>query len=349
MRIVRTLFAVAMSLMLGLTALGSSPASAESVAVWVTIGTNRPAAACVVETNVEVRSGGGAVAGAEVEVILSDDASTAVISADSGLTDASGIAWLSYNTTGANVTKTWLEVRVNGTYIGGRTIFVDGTSCAGAPSLLDLSGDVPMITDSVAYTESAAAPAAEVAAVSDSSNGSFLPLVTYAQQRNLSCEYAAVQIATTMLGAPVSEYQMEAVTPLSPNPHWGYRGNINGQWGITDDYGIYADGLVPGLNAYGYSARTFYGGTDNLTNAIDNGNPVIVWLGMRGDGTHYDYTEDGTRYQLTNYMHVMVVYGYDDSGVYLSDPGTGATRFYDWDSFLYMWGIIDGMGLVVGE
>lgn len=343
MRLVRSFFAVAMSLVLGLTVLGSTPAAAESVSVWVTVDTNRPAAACVVATNVEVRNGGGAMAGAEVEVILSDDASTSLISADSGVTDASGIAWLSYDTTGATVTKSWLEVRVNGTYVGGRTIWIDGSSCDGAPSLLDLSGDVPLITDTVAYDASASAPA-EAA-----SNGSFLPLVTYAQQRNLSCEFAAVQIATTMLGAPVSEYQMEAVTPLSTNPHWGYRGNINGPWGITDDYGIYANGLVPGLNAHGYSARTFYGGTDNLTSAIDNGNPVIVWLGMRGDETHYDYTEDGTRYQLTNYMHVMVVYGYDDSGVYLSDPGTGSTRFYDWDTFMYMWGIIDGMGLVIGE
>lgn len=345
MRWIRTIFAVTMSLLLGFAALGAMPAAAEGVAVWMTVATKHPAQGCLVETSVEVRSGGAAVANAEVQLMLSDDASSWVISSDTATTNESGIVSMAFDTSGATVEKTWLEVRVNGAYIGGMTIWVDGDSCAGAPVLLDLSGNAPIVNESapVASSVSESAPAAS------NESGTFLPLVLYAQQRNLSCEYSAVQIATSMIGTPVTEYQMEAVTPLSPNPHWGYRGNIHGQWGITDDYGIYADGLIPGLNAYGYSARSFYGGADDLTAAIDNGTPVIVWLGMRGDNSHNEYTADGTRFQLTQYMHVMVVYGYDEHGVYLSDPGTGTSRFYDWQTFLAMWDVIDGMGLVIGE
>lgn len=347
MRLLRVGFATLMSMVLGLGLLGMSPAAAESVDVWMTVQTNHPAAGCVVDTSVEVRSSGGALAGAEVTIILSDNDSPVVIDSMSTVTDASGIAWLAFDTTGAPSAKSWLEVSVNGSYIGGRTIWIDGTACAGAPSLLDLSGEAPLVTDTY-VPEAPASTTQEVAETSDSS-GSFLPLVTYQQQRPLSCEYAAVQIATGMIGYTVSEYEMEAVTPLSANPHWGYRGNINGSWGNTTDYGLYADALVPGLNQHGYSATSFYGGPADLTAAIDNGNPVIVWLGMRGDQSVYEYTEDGTRYQVTAFMHVMVVYGYDDTGVYLADPGNGGTRYYDWGTFNSMWDVIDGMGLIVGS
>lgn len=344
MRLVRVGFAALMSVVLGLGVLGMSPLAAQSVDAWMTVQTNHPAFGCSVDTSVEVRSGGSAVVGAEVTIVLSDNETSMIIDSMSGTTDGSGVAWLAYNTTNAPDSKSWLEVNVNGAYIGGRTIWIDGSSCSGAPSLLDLSGDAPLVSDTWVPEASSSS-----ASTDTSSNGTFLPLVTYQQARPLSCEYAAVQIATGMIGYTVSEWEMEAVTPLHDNPHWGYRGNINNSWGNTTDYGIYADALVPGLNQHGYSATSFYGGPDDLTAAIDNGNPVIAWLGMRGDQSHDEYTADGTRYQVTAYMHVMVVYGYDDSGVYLADPGNGGTRYYDWGTFISMWDVIDGMGLVVGS
>jgi uncharacterized protein YvpB len=342
MRLIRVGFAALMSVILGFSALGMTPTAANSVDAWMTVQTNHPAVGCVVDTSVEVRSGGSPLVGAEVTIVLSDDASASIISSMSTTTSQSGIAWLTFNTSGAPGTKTWLELHVNGTYLGGRTIWVDGNTCSGAPSILDLSGEVPSVSDRWV-------PPASNTSVDSSSGGTFLTIVTYAQQRPLSCEYAAVQIATGMIGYTVSEYQMEAVTPLHANPHWGYRGDINAPWGNTTDYGIYADALIPGLNHYGYSATSFYGGPGEITAAIDQGNPVLVWLGMRGDQSHDEHTQDGTRYQVTAYMHVMVVYGYDDSGVYLSDPGTGGTQYYDWSKFTAMWDIIDGMGLIIGD
>lgn len=347
MRFLRVSFAAFMSVVLGFGMLGMSPASAAGVDVWMTVGTNHPAAGCVVDTSVEVRSGGSALAGAEVTIVLSDDSSPVWIDSMTAYTDSNGVAWLAFDTTGAPDSKSWLEVNVNGSYLGGRTIWIDGNACSGAPSLLDLSGEAPIVTDT--YVAEADAPVASSSAAADSSGGgTFLPLVTYQQARPLSCEYAAVQIATGMIGYTVTEWDMEAVTPLHANPHWGYRGNINGTWGNTTDYGIYADALIPGINQFGYSATSFYGGPSDLTQAIDNGTPVIVWLGMRGDQSHDEYTDDGTRYQVTAYMHVMVVYGYDESGVYLADPGNGGTRYYDWGTFNSLWDVVDGMGLIIG-
>ncbi|MDQ3444532.1 MAG: hypothetical protein M3490_13115 [Chloroflexota bacterium] len=80
---------------------------------------------------------------------------------------------------------------------------------------------------------------------------------TYQQQRPLSCVYASVHIATTMIGQTVSEYEIEAVVPQSPNPHWGYRGDIMGSWGNTDDYGVYNEPLASGLASWASPAKRF--------------------------------------------------------------------------------------------
>lgn len=183
----------------------------------------------------------------------------------------------------------------------------------------------------------------------DTSGGITLPGVfTYQQQRSLSCEYASLSIATTMLGKPVSEYEFDGLIPLSDNPHRGYRGDITGTWGNTDDYGVYAEPLAEALAAVGFAGEVIYGQRGDLQRALDLGRPTVVWLGMWGDGGSFDaYAHDGMRFQLTTGMHVMVAYGYDETGVYLTDPGKAILRHYDWPTFESMWSVMDGMALSV--
>ncbi len=171
---------------------------------------------------------------------------------------------------------------------------------------------------------------------------------TYQQQRSPSCEYASLHIATSLLGNPVSEYAFDEVVPRDENPHRGYRGDIHGEWGNTDDYGVYAAPLARALESFGFTGNAFYGGRAELEAELAAGRPVVVWLGMRGDAGSFDaYAADGTRFQLTSWMHVMVAYGFDAGGVFLTDPGTAMLRAYDWDTFLAMWNVMDGMALAV--
>ena len=313
-------------------------ASAQNtVTVWTEFATVEPGAGCVVDVSVD---SGGALAGATVSLVVSDDASGAVISSDSGTANDSGIAWLVIDTSAAGAgSKAWASVSVNGTYLGGQTIWItaDG-GCGGAPRMVTMSGSV---------AANASAPAAR--SEGGSGGGVIIPgAFGYQQQRGLSCEYASLAIATGMLGDWVSEYDFEAVVPLSDNPHWGYRGNINGSWGNTTDYGVYAAPLVPALNHFGFQGEVFYGGRADLMYQIDLGRPTLVWIGARGEtGSWSEYTADGSRYQLTPYMHVVVIYGYDDWGVYVSDPGNGSLTWWDWASFEGMWGVMDGMALAV--
>jgi uncharacterized protein YvpB len=174
-----------------------------------------------------------------------------------------------------------------------------------------------------------------------------VPIATYSQMRNLSCEFAATYAATTAFGAGVSEQTFINSTPLAKNPHYGYRGNIDGWWGNTDDYGVYAEALVPTLNAHGYVGEVMYteGDVGPLKSHLDAGHPVVVWLGFWGDTREVLHDED--TYSVFAGMHVVTVYGYDANGVYLMDPAKGATQFYDWATFQQLWSVVDGMGLAV--
>ncbi len=180
------------------------------------------------------------------------------------------------------------------------------------------------------------------------SNAVMVPnVITYKQQRNLSCEYAATHIATGMLGNGIPEEVFISRVPVTKNPHNGYRGNIDGRWGNTDDYGIYPEALVPVLNDHGFAGEVFYseGATDTLKAHIDAGHPVLVWLGFWGD-TRVRLTDEGN-YSVASGMHVVTVYGYDSNGVYASDPASGELKFYGWDEFVGMWKVLDGMAMAV--
>ena len=179
--------------------------------------------------------------------------------------------------------------------------------------------------------------------------GSFIDVPTYFQQRNLSCEYASAVIAMGAFGTWVSEWSFDEMVGWSANPHWGFRGDINGWWGNTDDYGVYAEPLVAPLAQLGFWSEVFYGQGDpwRLKASLDDGVPVIVWLGLWGDQGYYEYAEDGTPYKLTAGYHVVVAYGYDEGGVYVSDPAIGDYNFYPWGDFMWMWNVLDGMALAV--
>lgn len=172
-------------------------------------------------------------------------------------------------------------------------------------------------------------------------------VITYRQQRSLSCEYASVHIATAMLGNGIDEDILITSVPKAANPHKGYRGNIDGKWGNTADYGVYAEPLVPVLNDFGYAGEVFYseGDADQLIAHIDAGHPVVVWLGFWGD-TRERLSDDGN-YSVAAGTHVVTAYGYDDTGVYVSDPASASLDFYTWGEFIEMWKVLDGMSLAV--
>jgi len=336
------LMAVLAALVLSLSGLPGTPqvrAAEADVDGWATLGSVTPAPGCALDASVEVRQGGGGVPDVAVGVNLVHDGE--VVSADWGMTDANGLAYLGVDTSwAAPGYEAWLDVLVGGEYAGGMPVSIteDG-GCADNPGMAEIGAQISVADDAGTFQAwSLSGPDAVDVGVP-----------TYAQQRNLSCEYASLVIAMGAYGVWVSEYDFDSLVGLSENPHWGYRGDISGWWGNTDDYGVYASALAPALSNFGFYGEEFYGQGDSsaLTARLDAGTPVLVWLGLWGDTGFYEHTADGTPYKLVPGMHVAVAYGYDSSGVYVSDPAKGAKRFYDWSTFMTFWNVMDGMGLAV--
>lgn len=171
----------------------------------------------------------------------------------------------------------------------------------------------------------------------------------YKQQRSLSCEYAAAYVVTKFWGNPIPESVFIRAVPNSPNPHRGYRGNINGPVGGITDYGVYAEPLVPVLEARGYDATVFYGGVERLKANLSAGNPVIVWItaGRNAQRPVYTRTYEGETFKLVPWEHTVVVYGYDSYGIRVMDVGDGNYYRTDWASFLRRWNYLDQMALVI--
>lgn len=171
-----------------------------------------------------------------------------------------------------------------------------------------------------------------------------------AQWYNLSCEYAAATAVTSFWGNRVTEDEFIAEVPLSRNPHKGFRGDINAPHGGIEDYGIYAEPLVPVLEKRGYKATVFYGtNVARLKANLDVGFPVVVWLTSGRDIQRPAYWDkhNGVTFKLVPGEHAIVLYGYDSDGVYSMDVSSGGYFHTDWGSFIRRWGYFDGMSLVI--
>jgi uncharacterized protein YvpB len=324
------------------TTAAAQTAGLSHVGGWATLGSVTPAAGCWLDASIEVREAAAGVSDVAVGVNLVHGGE--VVWADWGMTDANGLAYLSVDTSwAAPGYEAWMDVLVGGEYAGGMSLSItDSGGCADNPDMVELSADVAVSAGggTAQYWSTSAGPASDAVRVG---------VPTYAQQRNLSCEYAALVMAMGAYGTWVSEYEFDHRVGWSENPHWGYRGDITGWWGNTDDYGVYAAALAPALADFGFWGEEFYaqGNATALTARLDQGTPVLVWLGLWGDTGFYEYAADGTPYKLVPGLHVVVADGYDSGGVYVADPATGGMNYYDWSTFMSFWNVMDGMGLSV--
>ncbi len=170
------------------------------------------------------------------------------------------------------------------------------------------------------------------------------------EQWPLMSELAAASIATAYWGEPVSADQLLESLDRSENPHLGFRGNPQGMFGTTENYGVYNGPLADALAAYGFTADPFYADGDRsaLTSRIDAGLPVVVWVTFNLEiQDRIIVDSDLGRYSLVAGQHAVLVYGYDDEGVRVMDVSTGSSAIWNWDDFMASWSLFDGMGLAI--
>ncbi len=149
------------------------------------------------------------------------------------------------------------------------------------------------------------------------------------QSHNLSCESSAASMSAQYHNVGLSEADVLAALPLDPNPHLGFRGNVDGPTGGTKDYGVYAGPVLDVLNSRGLRARPVKGGLDGIKAAIARGNPVIAWVTYDCQpSTPATVTINGEAVTLVPWQHVVVVTGYNQEGVWANDPWDAKSEFY---------------------
>ncbi len=168
---------------------------------------------------------------------------------------------------------------------------------------------------------------------------------------NLTCEYAAASAATAFYGQTITQQEFVNAIGFDPNPNKGFRGNVDGPWGGTSDYGIYPAPILKTLQQRGFAGSySFHGSADMLRAALSNDHPVVVWLvGTFGTAPRFEATSDGEPFFLVPYEHAMTAYGYTESSIMLMDPSIASYRTVSWQTFTQAWLQLDGMALVVAR
>jgi uncharacterized protein YvpB len=140
------------------------------------------------------------------------------------------------------------------------------------------------------------------------------------QFRNLSCEAAATRMVLAARSIEAAEDEILARMGQDPNPHAGFRGNVNG-WGHAaglPDYGTYAEVVARVLASYGVPGRAGTGLDETqVRQAVLSGQAVIVWMSYTASPRVID--RDG--YRLVEGEHVLVVVGVGNDGrMLVHDP-----------------------------
>ncbi len=179
--------------------------------------------------------------------------------------------------------------------------------------------------------------------------GISLPVPAFAQERSLSCESSAAAMAASYFGVPLREAQILAAIPANPNPHLGFRGNVDGWFGGVDEYGVYAEPIAKVLSDRGLKAEVVYGlSPQALREAVSHNKVVISWITYQV-AVRTPITRDinGEKVVLVPWEHAVAVKGYDANGIYVNDPGTGAGAYYSNQDFARATGYFGGMAVIV--
>jgi len=183
------------------------------------------------------------------------------------------------------------------------------------------------------------------AAPAPGSKSVLLRVPVLAQEHSLTCEAATARMAAVYLGKPVTEAWIQAQLGADDNPHKGFRGDMDAEFGGMVNYGVYAEPLARALQSLGLTAEVRYGTSyADLRAALDRGQPVIVWLSQFAAPGYY---EQPGGYRLVPGEHSYVVVGYDANGLVVNDPLNGGRQFRI--RAIPHWELYDNMALFVSS
>lgn len=147
-----------------------------------------------------------------------------------------------------------------------------------------------------------------------------IPLIS--QTKNLNCEAATAAMILQYYGKNKTIDDVQNKLPLDPNPHKGFRGNVNGNiWGY-DDYGVYAEPIANVMTMYGVPSKAYSNISVNfLKQKVLAGKPAIIWVDISNPHPQSKIEDiHGEKVKLVSGEHVAVVTGYENGTWTLNDP-----------------------------
>jgi len=161
------------------------------------------------------------------------------------------------------------------------------------------------------------------------------------------CEAVALTILLHYYGINVSTQSVMDALPKGEVPHYEngvlYGGNPNYEFlGDPNSYygwGIWDQGLAITANKFKYPINNGTGmDFRDVIKLIKNNRPVIVWTSIDLISPHiwnsWIYKPTGERIVWKNYNHAVVVIGYTENTIIISDPINGQIRSMDRNKFI---------------
>lgn len=172
------------------------------------------------------------------------------------------------------------------------------------------------------------------------------------QQYNLSCEIRSATDVANFWEIPVSEDTLIAMLPRSDDPNLGFLGDMNAPAGSLPPvgYGVYANPVAYLLRRAGLKAephRDF--DLEKVKEELAQGHPVIIWgtYGMQQVEIQQWTTQLGRTVPVAQWEHSFVAVGYDENGIQLIDAYDATSQYYDYETFLNGWNLLNRMAVTV--
>jgi LysM repeat protein len=183
------------------------------------------------------------------------------------------------------------------------------------------------------------------AALAPAGRSVLLHVPMLAQAHSLTCEAAAARMVTAYWGQPTTEAWIQDQLGKDGNPHQGFRGDMDAELGGIINYGVYAEPVAQALRSLGLNVDVRYNiGYADLRAALDNGQPVIVWLSQFAAPGYFDQPGG---YRLVPGEHSYVIVGYDAAGLIVNDPLNGGRQFHI--RAIPHWELFNNMALVASK
>lgn len=185
-----------------------------------------------------------------------------------------------------------------------------------------------------------------------------LSVVPRKQVFNLSCEFAAAATIIyhytknsefSVINEREAEETLIENVGVSDNPNIGIRmgekapesndslyTNLNQKFGGENYYGIHAPPFIDLFARYKLLAKPVYQKDSvvaDLQQSIYFGHLIMAWIKL-GYNLPVDIALSYGSVPIVRGEHTVVIYGYDQSGVFVMDPGSGSKKHISYDNLL---------------